>query len=309
METDSELMGTEKDRLNYLRQRQAMPLDFKVRFSLKRIRAFLDSMEEQELSAYVAFSGGKDSTVLLDLCRQVDPEIPAVFSDTGLEYPEIRDFVKTIDNVTWVKPDKTFRQVCEQDGYPIGSKNIARGIYDMQNNPSDATKARILHGVGEKGQDLSRFQLSKRWLRFIDCGYPISDKCCNELKKKPLYNYEKSTGRKPIIGTMACEGQAREKAWLKTGCNTTTGKIKSRPISFWLEEDVWEYIKTRNLPYSKIYDMGEDRTGCMFCMFGVHLDSSPNRFERMKKTHPAQYKYCIEKLGLGKFLDMMYVPY
>lgn len=42
--------------------------------------------------AYVSFSGGKDSTVLLDIARKIYPEIPAVFSNTGLEYPEIRKF-------------------------------------------------------------------------------------------------------------------------------------------------------------------------------------------------------------------------
>mgnify|MGYP000264252689 CR=1 FL=1 len=44
---------------------------------------------------FISFSGGKDSTVLLDLARRVYPDIPAVYVDTGLEYPELRDFVKT----------------------------------------------------------------------------------------------------------------------------------------------------------------------------------------------------------------------
>ena len=37
---------------------------------------------------FVSFSGGVDSTVLLDIARRVYPDIPAVFVDTGLEYPE-----------------------------------------------------------------------------------------------------------------------------------------------------------------------------------------------------------------------------
>ena len=73
--------------------------------------------------------------------------------------------------------------------------------------------------------------------------------------------------------------------------------------------DIWTYLKLYKIPYSKIYDMGEKRTGCMFCMFGVHLEKGRNRFQRMKITHPKQYDYCINKLGCGKVLDFINVPY
>lgn len=39
---------------------------------------------------YLSFSGGKDSTVLMDIARQIDNRILAVFVDTWLEYPQIR---------------------------------------------------------------------------------------------------------------------------------------------------------------------------------------------------------------------------
>ena len=68
---------------------------------------------------------------------------------------------------------------------------------------------------------------------------------------------------------------------------------------------------------------GAKRTGCMFCMFGCHLEKEPNRFQRMKITHPRQYEYCIkggqmvdgmwqpskEGLGLGYVLDYIGVKY
>lgn len=55
--------------------------------------------------------------------------------------------------------------------------------------------------------------------------------------------------------------------------------------------------------------MGYKRSGCMFCMFGVHLEKSPNRFEMLKQTHPKQWKFCIEKLGLGEVLDYLGITY
>jgi len=50
----------------------------------------------------------------------------------------------------------------------------------------------------------------------------------------------------------------------------------------------------------------------MFCMFGVHLEKEPNRFQRMKEAHPKQYDYCMREkngLGLAKVLDFIDVKY
>lgn len=52
-----------------------------------------------------------------------------------------------------------------------------------------------------------------------------------------------------------------------------------------------------------------DRTGCMYCMYGVHLEKSPNRFQRMKETHPKQYDFCMNKLGIKEVLEYINVPY
>ena len=80
-----------------LRQLQALPLNLKVALTKQRIRQWVQEFGES--GVYVSFSGGKDSTVLLHLVRSLYPDVVAVFCDTGLEYPEIRDFVKTFDNV------------------------------------------------------------------------------------------------------------------------------------------------------------------------------------------------------------------
>jgi hypothetical protein len=57
------------------------------------------------------------------------PAIPAVFSDTGLEYSAIREFVKTWDNVDIIRPDMNFGQVITTYGYPIIGKEVAEAIY------------------------------------------------------------------------------------------------------------------------------------------------------------------------------------
>lgn len=307
---------------NDLKILQAYPLWMKVERTKQRIREWVDYFGEN--GVYISFSGGKDSTVLLDIVRSMYPDIPAVFSNTGLEYPEIVQFVKTFDNVTIIKPGMTFKKVIEEKGYPIISKSVANTVRLAKKNieeGKDTLRVRQIRGL-EKG---SKFNKAK-WEFLLDAPFKISDECCNEMKKKPFKKYEKETGRVPFIATMADESQQREAVYLKTGCNAfESTKPKSTPMGFWTEQDVLQYIFENNLNICSVYgdiieeeDMlgnkvyfttGEKRTGCMFCGFGCHLEKSPNRFQRMKYTHPKQYKYCMEKLGMKEVLDYIGVEY
>jgi 3'-phosphoadenosine 5'-phosphosulfate sulfotransferase (PAPS reductase)/FAD synthetase len=286
-----------------LAQRQSLPLDAKINLSKRRIRAWHDYWEG---NTYIAFSGGKDSTVLLDLVRQMYPDTPAVFHDTGLEYPEVRDFVKTLDNVTWTKPKITFKEVIEKYGYPFPSKEQAQFIHEYRTTKSEKLRHKRLHGREKDGLGA----ISLKWRYLVNAPFMVSDRCCMVMKKRPAHAYEKSTGRRGYIGTMAADSFPRQTQYLQHGCNSFNAKhAVSTPLAVWLEEDIWGYIRTRGLAYSKIYDMGEKNTGCMFCMFGIMHDGIPNRFQRMEKTHPAQYRYCMEKLGLREVLEYVGVPY
>ena len=110
-----------------LHQMQALPLNLKIRMTERRLREWVDTFGVD--GVYISFSGGKDSTVLLDIARKMYPDILAVFIDTGLEYPEIRQFVKTYDNVEWLKPKLNFKQVIQEYGYPLISKEVAGCVY------------------------------------------------------------------------------------------------------------------------------------------------------------------------------------
>lgn len=101
---------------------QSWSLEQKIKVTQTRI---IEWYEHFDGHVYVGFSGGKDSTVLLDLVRRAFPDVPAVFIDTGLEYPEIRKFVETIPNVTWLKPDMNFKKVIQTYGYPVIGKKTS----------------------------------------------------------------------------------------------------------------------------------------------------------------------------------------
>lgn len=317
-----------KEHLRYL---QSLPLGMKIRLAQQRVHEWVREFGEN--GVYVSFSGGKDSTVLLDIVRSLYPSVPAVFVDTGLEYPEIRAFVKTIENVVWLKPEMTFNLVLETYGYPVISKECSGKVYDARRGSKLA--ARYFDGSLIYNGKPSSYSL-ERYAYLLDAPFPISNKCCDVMKKKPCKKYEKQAGRLPIIATMTCESRLREQQWLQHGCNAfEEDRPRSAPMSFWTEQDVLRYIHTHNLRYARaIYGdivcdcddpeqlrleetaealplktTGASRTGCMFCMFGVQCESHPNRFERMKKTHPQLWDYCINKLGCGAVMDYIGVSY
>ncbi|MBW2991994.1 phosphoadenosine phosphosulfate reductase family protein, partial [Candidatus Woesearchaeota archaeon] len=127
------------------------------------------------------------------------------------------------------------------------------------------------------------------------------------MKKKPRKESKKQSKNKAIIGIMASDSIQRQKQYITHGCNAFNIGI-SRPIMFWKEKDIWEYIRKYKIKYASVYDNGIKRTGCMFCMFGAHLEK-PNRFEIMKKTHPSQYKFCMDKLFMKSVLDYVGIRY
>jgi len=285
-----------------LKRRQAMPLKDKIDMSAEKIESWYDHWNGK---VHVAFSGGKDSTVLLHLVRSIFPEIPGMFADTGLEFPEIRNFAKDTPNVTLVKPRIGFRQVIEKYGYPVISKDQSRYIHEYRRSKSEKHKNVLLNG-----NKWGYGKINKKWLFLLDAPFLISHKCCDMLKKYPAHKYEKENGSKPMLGTMTEESFMRRETYLKYGCNAYDFvRPTSTPLSFWTEEDIWSYLREFNVPYSPIYDIGYNRTGCMFCMFGVHREKYPNRFQRMQITHPKLWNYCINNLDERKILDYINVPY
>lgn len=290
---------TKEEKLAFL----SLSLDDKIKRTKMLI---MDWYAQFNGKVYVSFSGGKDSTVLLHIARQVHPDIVGVFDDTGLEYPEIREFVKKQDNVIWIKPKLNFKQVIEKYGYPIISKEQSRYISDLR---SSKTREKV-RNIRLNGTETGRFKLSEKWKPLINSDFKISNRCCDVMKKSPLKEFGKKTGFKPIIATMAGESQNRLMHYVNGECNAFNSKNpESKPMSFWNEQDVLKYIKRENLKIASVYGeivedkgllktSGVHRTGCMFCMYGVHLEPlGKTRFDIMKKTHPKQYNYIMEKLN------------
>ena len=302
--------------MNELKLMQNYPLDIKIAKTKNRIREFYEYFGGE---VYIAFSGGNDSLVMLHIIRSLYNDVPAVFVDTGVEFPEVRKFVKSFDNVVILKPEKNFSQIINEYGYPIISKDVSNSIRLARKNIADG---KVTERVKQFSGSMrgSRFNKEK-WRFLLESDFKISEQCCDILKKKPFKKFEKETGLHGYIGILADEGGVRLSGYLKTGCNNYRFG-NSKPLGFWTHQDILNYIKINNLNMCSIYGTlyfdeiknklrvtGEPRTGCMGCLFGCHLEKSPNRFERMKYSHPHRYKYFIEKLNYKEILDFIGVNY
>lgn len=170
------------------------------------------------------------------------------------------------------------------------SKRVSNAIRTYQHALSARTKANAQGYIDRN---------FKKYAKYKDL--PISDKCCDKLKKEPLRRKAKELGLDcSILGILASESYQREKDWLEYGCNVFHERKdnQSRPLSFWTDEDILEYIERYNVKISKLYKMGYTRNGCMYCGFGVHLEPPYcNRYQKLKHTHPAQYTYFLNNFG------------
>ncbi len=208
-------------------ERQNYTLEQKIDHSLGSIENFYNHYDGK---VYISFSGGKDSTVLLHLVRRLYPEAKAVFVDSGLEYPEIREFVKTVDNVDSLIPNKNFKYVLEKHGFPVISKKISMGVNRWRVTKSEVQKRlRLFGGINPSSGKKQYPSVTKKWHFLTKAPFKISEKCCDVLKKEPLKNFEKRTGLKPIIGTMAEESTLRVIEYLKHGCNAFDKKLPQSP--------------------------------------------------------------------------------
>lgn len=300
-----------------LNERRSLPLDTKIEMSLARIRNWYKAWDG---NVSVSYSGGKDSSLLLWLVRQEYPHVPAVFSHTGLEYPEVvRQVLNTPGHVI-VRPKLRFAEVIARYGWPMASKKIARGIEILRNLTDKNQNIYRLYdqGVNRFGQPVKGRRVSQCWRFLVNAPFKVSDKCCNIMKKEPMRRYCRATGRVPFVGLLASDSKERELSYLKNGCNAYYSQNpKSTPLAFWREQDVLECIQRYHIPIASVYGdilcdnkgsfytTGLRRTGCIFCAFGIHMDLNDGlqtRFELLKKTHPRLWKYVMHRLGLAEVL-------
>lgn len=271
-----------------------LPLEEKIEISKEYIREWY---VENDGKVFVSFSGGKDSTALLHLCRQLYDDIPAVYLDTGLEYPEIDVFAKSTENVVCLKAEMSYEEVTSKYGYSVFTKKISEAVERYQNSKKNQ-------------EDLAelRNKVGNDYLFLKDIPCKVSNKCCLVLKEEPLNNYISKTNRKPMVAILAEETMGRMRRYINEGVNQFKNAV-SHPIIFWNEMDVKKYLLDNNVEYCNIYGdlrtYGEKRTMCMYCMRGIHLEKTHNHIDGLKNLHEDKYEYFMNTLGMKNIVNYL----
>lgn len=283
-----------------------MPYDDKINWAKMKIKEFLDftyqeyknspkysHLKPNDYKVIISFSGGKDSTVLLDLINAVHKEIKSkIFLQPAYAYeitfPETFAFIKnTISNyqkenayildLMVAKPKLPWNEILKTKGYPIFSKEISARLNRVKNSKSKTGLTRWIFGI-----DTAKFKLSKSRLFLLDNSmanftngidqntllelsdyfkntlffndYLYSEKCCDYVKGGLKHNKLPA-----FVGTMASESQLRRKSWIRNGCNILSGeKILSRPLSLFQSSDIWKYIYKNRIAINSKYGFDQD---------------------------------------------------
>ena len=333
--------------------KQAMPYDFKKKYAAIRVREFVRECDVRGLNTHVSV-GGLDSITLLAFIRSLGfKDIPGVsvsnIEDASIQKVHkqlgvipLKSAVKCVDK-NGVTRRWTKREILQEFGFPVLSKEIA-GKINLLQNPTEKN-ATVRHAIitGETGeyggwQKNSRMKLAQKWLELfggyenetegVNYGIPnflVSDRCCYYLKEKPCDEYARENNSVPFLGLMASEGGRREKALKMHGCNyfgSTT--IRSCPFAIFNRQDILQLSLDLNVPVPEIYGeivrdkdgtlrtTGAQRTGCSMCGFGIQLETRPHRFDHLYERNPKEWDFWMNRCcrdedgtqyGWGRVLD------
>lgn len=257
-----------------------------------KIKSVIEKYGEENF--YLSFSGGKDSTVLNFLLDEACPgnNIPRVFCNTGIEYNDIVNFVRTLQQkdkrIIVINPKKPIKKMLETAGYPFKSKEHSFILDLYQRKGSLPTVTRYLNPRADYGERFMCPQILKH--QFSE-NYPlkVSDSCCRHLKKEPLEEYAAQEGKKiKILGIMKDEGGRRKTAKCLV---FKADKISFNPLA--VVSKAWEewLIKKYNIELCRLYKppFNFERTGCKGCPYNVNLQNDLNVLAQFL---PAERKQC-----------------
>lgn len=306
--------GSLKEGMPKLQRRQAWSLDHKIDYANRMIARVL----KRHKHPIVCWSGGKDSTVILHLVLKHRPNIDVVFNDTGVEFPETRDFVSQIVKDWKVnlhtakpKPGETFWDVTAKHGWPIFGKeqsdNIERGQGRLANAKPDKDgipNAVLLDSLDEIGGFEKMSDMERALVAY---NVDVSTRCCDFLKERPTKALELELQIDcKILGIMASESYRRTLVWIDHGDYYYTkhyfgrnkGLWKAQPMSLWTEDNIWEYHERFEIPHCTIYDLGHERNGCWTCAMGVKF----GQLKRLRQSHPKLFHYLMVRREMGREL-------
>ena len=331
-----------KERRAEIAQYMSMPYEAKVGLAETRIWEWYDTARKNEKNVHVSVGGLDSITLFLLVRRTLGMDIPGV-SVSALEDVTIQEVHKQI-GVTRIPPGKSMARVINEFGFPVISKAKASKIENLQTRKAEQTfiHAIMTGDMGAQGhfQHSDKIKLPDKYIELfgglyqehrpdLKCQiapFKVSSRCCYWMKELPADRWAEEHNSWPYLGLMIIEGGQRELGLVKNKCNYV-GKTTARscPLSYFTRNDLLQLALDLNVPVPGIYGeivrepdgslrtTGAQRTGCMMCGFGIHIEKRPHRFDRLRETNPKAWDYwmrhCVkdpntgEEYGWGRVLD------
>lgn len=298
------------DRAQTLQAGIRMSYDQKVIHTEKVVKAALD----KGINFAVSYSGGRDSTALshIMIYGLGLTHVPHVMSNTRMEYPESMQMVNSwfrrlrelgVDCHT-VYPDVRPNTLWKEIGVPLWSKEVAYKYRKFAKSRTDNISKHVPANLHDQ------FRLAK------SKGLKITDKCCEALKKKPMWKWDQLhdiAGH--FTGVRCSESRARRLAWIQKGALyqavTHHNLWICNPLAFWTLEDVERYLKDNELTVLRP-DTASGGSGCVTCMFGNQMQQAagiPNAMQDLKTRNPKMWEVALTEWGYKEVLDTLHIPY
>lgn len=229
------------------------PMESKIRESKKVILKYIKK-------TLCLWSGGKDSMLIAILAKQIDPNIPIIFCDTGLEFPETLKYLQTVRKLfKW----KNFHVL----KYKLGGWNMPREV--------------VFGHVS-----------SKKWKK-IGCCTLLKVNLVKRWMKKHGYKRE-------FVGLRWDEADNRwANLYIQGFTDKRFDIVRIFPLAWWNTDQIYEYYEKHNIPMNELYKKGYTRQGCYICpSCPEHTlkERHPNLFkirEQAKKRFPKLYNFKL----------------
>lgn len=218
---------------------------------------------------HVAFSGGKDSCVLLDLVKKALPKgsFVVVFGDTGMEFPDTYDVI-----------EKT-KIMCNDEDIPF---------YTAKSHlePKDSW---LMFGPPSR---------ALRWCCSVHKTAPQTLKLREVTGKKGYKGMA-------FVGVRTSESATRAEYEFENDGIKQKGQRSHNSILEWTSAEVWQYIYANNIIINEAYKKGNSRAGCLFCPMSVNKADYIKR--KMYYSETEMYINLIKKTNGRNYGDDSYI--
>ena len=255
----------------------------KVQTAIDRLRAF----EPKDRPYWLAFSGGKDSCVILELAKMSGVKFEAHYSVTSVDPPELVRFIKK------QHPEVSFDVPHDRNGKAISMWTLLKSRATPPTRMIRYCCEKLKESNGQGTVTITGVRWAESKGRKENQGLItfMGKKASND----PVLQSQAKAARAGVV-----MNDDNDESRRTVEMCYRTHKTLINPIIDWTDEDVWEFIHKYNVPYCELYDKGKKRLGCIGCPLNpvtqkAELDEYPKYKEQYIRCFEVMYKNRIER--------------